>query len=318
MATSINDLFGQLLEFQYRGIGFPVVEFTTDLRQDLVIHKFIDRDGAHVEGVGRAPLQITARIPFLNGIDRAPNENWQRPLYPLTWRRFFAACADKTSGPLQHPELGTLTVKCEVAHTRWAGNVRTGVFVDCTWIETDDTGADLSEALIGPSPISNLSSATAGLDFQLATLNPALVPQPFVPPANDSFTDFMQSVRSVVDQFTILKKQGAGALDNIIYQAQAVEDSLDQATNLTVFNWPLYQAAELAKSAAYDLKASLLNKGSRQILFFTVQKDSTMAQLAAQLGQQVVDFIMLNPGFMQTPCIPSGSVVRYYATAAAA
>jgi len=233
---SVNDLFGRLLEFQYRGIGFPVVEFTTELRQDLVIHKFIDRDGAHVEATGRAPLQITARIPFLNGIEKGPNENWQRPLYPFGWKNFFAACADRTSGELQHPELGSLQVKCEMAHTRWSGSVRGGVFVDCSWIETDDTQVALTEALTGPSPIGYMALSAAELDNQLATLNPALVPQPYKPPF--SFGSIFASIRSTLDQYTILQKQFAGRLDNALYQVTAIEDSLNLAINANALNWP--------------------------------------------------------------------------------
>jgi DNA circularisation protein len=311
MPASVNDLFGQLLEFSWRGIPFPVVEFTTDMRQGQAVHKFADRDGAHVEATGREPLEITARIPFLNGLQTAANETWAQPLYPTQWRAFFAACADKTSGPLQHPELGTLTCKCQVAKMKWAGNVRTGIFVDASWIESDDTQADLTEALTGPSPIANLTTSCSDLDSLLPALNPALPPvNPFQPPTG--FGALLSAVRSSVDQFTIAEKQFAGRLANIIYQAQALENSLQFAQNATCFNWPLFQACEAAKSAAYDTQTSLLNKQSKTIAYYKVQKDSTIGQLAAALAQPVVDLMMLNSGIIGLQCIPQDFIVRYY------
>ena len=115
-----SQLFASLLEFRWRDVSFPTTEFTTELRQDLAIHKLVDRDGAFVEGTGRAPLQITARVACLNGLDAGPNEHWQRPLYPYTWRKLFEACADKSTGTLQHPELGPITTTAAMyAPTDW-------------------------------------------------------------------------------------------------------------------------------------------------------------------------------------------------------
>ena len=142
-----NDLFAQLLEFQWRGIRFPITETVLELRQDLAIHKLVDRDGASIEGTGRAPLQINVRVPFLNGLTRGRAELWESPLYPTAWRQVFAACADKSNGVVTHPELGDITCKCEVMSTRWSGDVRSGVFVNMTFLETDDDVLNLDLAL---------------------------------------------------------------------------------------------------------------------------------------------------------------------------
>ena len=70
MTQPAANLFPLLLGFAFRSIGFPCSETKLEVRQDLVIHKFADRDGAHDESTGRHPFQITARIPFINGLQR--------------------------------------------------------------------------------------------------------------------------------------------------------------------------------------------------------------------------------------------------------
>lgn len=308
--SNYNQIFAALLPMEWRDVEFPIVETELELVQDQTIHKFVDRDGAHVEGVGRAPLRITARIPFLVGLQQGPNEHWQKPLYPFTWRKFFAACADRTSGTLQHPELGDLNCKCEFAKTKWSGDVRTGVYVNASWIESDDSQTDLTQALENPSPLANLSASAADLDTQLAALDPSQFPQPYTPPF--SFSTIVSSTRGTIDSVTILQKQSAGQLDNAIYQAQSVKDAADRAANANAQNWPLYADANQIICAAYDLKASLLNKQTTGIGYYAVPKDSTIAQIAATLGSPVIDIVMLNTGFVAQPVVPKDSVVRYY------
>ena len=108
-AQSVQALFGELLPLQWKDVGIPYVDFKVTLRQDLAVHKFSDLDGADVEPTGRSPLEMTAKVPFLNNIARAPSETWSSgDLYPNQFRKFFAACVDRAPGYLQHPEFGPL------------------------------------------------------------------------------------------------------------------------------------------------------------------------------------------------------------------
>src|ERR1700722_318099 len=128
--TSVNDLFAKLLEYKWKGVSFPVEDTELEIRQDLVIHRYADRNGAYVEGTGRHPPQTPARIPFLNTIYPAASESWPPgALYPQQFRLFLQACLDPTSGTLQHPELGALNCKVDVARSTWSGKVRSGVIV---------------------------------------------------------------------------------------------------------------------------------------------------------------------------------------------
>jgi hypothetical protein len=306
-ATSTDSLFAGLLELSFKEVSFPYVRFKTRLRQDLAIHKFADRDGAHVEGMGRSPLEFSARIPMLNGLDAGANEHWQRPLYPFVRDNLLRVAVDKTSGVLQHPELGSITCKLETMEWELDAQTRSGVWVDVTWLETDDTGDDLAQDLAAPSPLAGAQAAANDLTFYATTIDPRVVPKPYVPPI--TFDDMMNSIRGVVDTPTLLQKQFAGRIDNFIYEANAMRDSLNASAN--ALNWPLLQVCERAKESGYSIKATQLTKG-RQILFYVTQKDSTLAQVAAHVGAPLDDVMKLNPAYMGQPVLASGSFVRYY------
>lgn len=311
VSTDVNDLFESLLAFTWRTVSFPVVHFETELRQDLVIHKFADRDSAHIEGCGRHPIQITAYIPELNGLARGQNETWYAPLYPDGWRALFAAFADRSSGPLQHPELGLITCKPSSLRTKWEANVRSGVYAEAVWIESDDTTTDLQSALSTPSPAAQVSASAADIDLQLSQIDPSVVPKPYVPPV--SFTDLANAVRGAVDQTTLLQKQYAGQLDNLIYEANALKASLDASSN--ALNWPLYQSIEALKASCYDLAQQLLTQ-NRTIGLYLLPKDATFAQIATMVSAPITDIIILNAQYMQFPVVSAGTMIRYYSSPA--
>jgi hypothetical protein len=320
---SVDDLFAQLKEFQWKGVSFPSVEDELEIRQDLVIHRFADRNGAYVEGTGRHPIQITARIPFLNHIYNATNETWpQGALYPYQWRLFILQCLEGTSGVLQHPELGPLNCKIDLAKTSWSGKVRGGVWVQATWVESDDTQADqLGVDLSAPSPIAQLTATADDLDENIQTLAAALGAQANPLPALEfTFSDLAASLVGVSDTTTILKKQYQGRIDNVLYQCDRVETSLSMAASnaaLGPLSWPLYQDCERQKDAAYTVQQQAAIAQKRPLNQTQLPKDATLAGAALYVGADITDFITLNYALVSTPVIPAGTTVLYYSQEAA-
>ena len=306
--SGADTLFGYLLEFQWRGIGVPTEKFTTEIRQDLVIHKFADRDGAHIESTGRHPFQITATIPFIVGINAGLAESWVAyPLYPDQFRKFFIACTDNTSGTLQHPELGPLTCKCESARFTWSAHRRGGVDVEASWIESDDTTGDLTAALSTASPLAGLTSSAADFDVQLAAPNFGAVPPPFVP--KFTFSSLVQSITADIDQFTVLAHQVTGQLNAMVYSAQQVTTALNLASN--ALQWPLQLSASKTIEAARTALTQVIAKG-KPVSKYTVLKDSTMGQLATSIPADIGDLINLNPTLLQSFTVPAQTVVNFY------
>ena len=311
-----SQLFAGLLELRWKDVSIPYTQLRTRLRQDLAIHKLTDRDGALVEGTGRAPLEITARLPLINGIKPSANEHWQLPLYPFTWRALFQVCSDKATGTLQHPELGDLTCKLETMDTVWDGNVAAGVFVDMAWIETDDTADQVNQSLQNnASPLANLAKFANDLGVAIASINPSIFPQPFEPPT--SFHDLARSVQAVFNIPTLLSNQYAGQIASIQYDCKNTIAAAKQAGQASSLNWPLLLSSYGMLSASYDVQATQLNSG-RPIGTTTIQKDMTLAQVANSIPAPVDQIMQLNPGYAGMVVIPKGSVIRFYAAKRAA
>lgn len=335
VSTDINALFGALLDFQWKGVSFPALQFHLVLRQDLAIQKYVDRDGAYIEGTGRAPLEIGATIPFYNGLTRGPNEQWTSPLYPDAWKAFFAASTDKASGTLQHPELGPLTCKLQSARTVWDGGRRSGVIVEAVWLESDDTNIELAARLADKSPLASLSAWGADLDSGLSSFVPPSIPQ--LPQPTASFASFMAGIRGAFDSVTMFQRSFAGKLDSITMQANALETSIQamQTSNAAIsqsFNnlgstlsqrqppvslyWPMLRACEGVKDSAREANAKLLASNRRPVSVYTTKKDATLSLLASVIPAVITDLMTLNRNLVAAPVIPAGTQVRYYATSA--
>lgn len=104
-----NDVFSKDLGFSWRAISVPLANIRIRLRQDLAEHKFSEKDGAEMEPTGRAPIEFTARIPFLNGAIPGSNEAWDPgTLYPGVLQKFLVAMFTKTKDVLSIRSLEAL------------------------------------------------------------------------------------------------------------------------------------------------------------------------------------------------------------------
>lgn len=298
-------VFEQLLEYAWRGISFPVAEMEVDLEQDHAEHRWPDRDGAHVEATGRAPLVFHARALFRNGIAPGKAEKWG-VLYPTTFRQFIVAAADRTSGPLQHPEFGTITCKLRSAKMRWEANKRDGCDVDCTWVETFDPTSDLASILAAPSPIASVLLFATDLDAQLTQITPPITQPAFEP----SFADAIRGIQAISDQASLLAKQTTGSVAHIQYRVQSLSDSIAALRDNTL--WPAQQSCQHLLASLNDIAKVIATPGGKRISQYLTPAPTTMAALAATLRQSISDLILLNPVLPSLPTVQANVIVRYY------
>lgn len=317
------DVLEQLLEFKWRDVSFPVSEFDTDLEQDLVQHKWPNRDGAHVEATGRAPLAFSAIIHFRNFILPGINETWNigtetsysignQPLYPTVFRAFFVAMATRSSGVLQHPEFGPIRCKPKSARCKWTSQRRDGCDVTASWIESlDDTVSEFQDILARPSPIAESQVASADVDSQIVEWNnPAVT-------ADSSSTSFSQDVAKILSTFdmaTIVSSQYGASLDALTNRTLTLLQRVEAANDITA--WPLISSCSRLQSSLYDVKLQLLTTG-RDIATFTPQEDTSVGALSVLTNTSATDLIVLNASLARAPRVPAGTVVRYYRSKAA-
>lgn len=302
------DLFASLLPMAWRGQQFPVTNFRTSLSQDLAEHRFSERDGAHLEATGRAPLIFSARILFRNGIKGGPNENLG-VLYPDGWRLFLKNAADKTSGTFQHPELGAYTCKLKSAETVWSADVRDGVDVDATWVESTDDNEDLTAALKRSSPITEVSLSAEELDDNFVTVAADLTEdeqKDFL----ESFTDAVNAIQSVADTASMVQRKIGGKFDALFYRCELLYESMSRAAS-PQRNWPAKRAANRMMAMLGDAQRDI-QRASRTVSIYVTPKQMTVATVAAVLSQSVNDIAILNPRLLSKPVISQGSRVRYY------
>jgi len=277
---------------------------------DLVEHKRPDQDGYHVESTGANNLVITATIPFRNNIRPAASEKWLgRTPYPELFRAFLAACVDTTTGPLMHPELGQLEVKCRNYHWRYDPNRRDGCDFDVEWVRTVDDG-DFLGAISEPSPVATAIALATQLDEQVVELFP---PPPELAEDPVSFSEMMRSLQAIPDTATLLSKQIGGIFHRVAAKLDRLEDAMARF-NATRW-WPIVDGMEHLRAAVFDLqrKFAVDHKAIRE---YQVRIPSTMAVLAQLLNNKIDDMIRLNRDKLEKPVIPAGARVKYYLVAA--
>jgi len=310
MAADINATFGQLLPSTWRDVGFPASDFVVELRHDLARHAFVDADGANLEGMGRAPLQFSFTIPFYNGTSPAKQETWGgQPLYPNRFRQFLEACQPRTTGFLQHPELGTLQAKTESVRVQWDANRRDGVLVHAVWIETIDDPDDI-DPLLGVSPIADAVATAQNLD-QIVHSNAELAAKiPKFPQYQPSLGDLIDKVQAAADSVGNLATRAQGAVNQIEYRVDSMRDAVDRLKN--AYTWPSSNAIERMAASVNDLRKQLFDS-KKKIGVFVTKADSTLAGVAGSIPTDLTGVMKLNPSLLASPVVARGTSVRYYA-----
>lgn len=302
-----DDLFAQLREWKWRDVSFPATKFRFRLRQDLVQHKYPDRDGAHIEGVGRAPYEFSCSIPFLNGVTPGKAETFG-VLYPTTFRQFLVAMADRSDGTLQHPELGLITAKPESIEVDWESGRRDGVMVEASWIESTDDPLESTAFVASSSPITTATLGSQDLDAQIVQITPPPPPDPAFQP---TFATAMRALQAVSDSITMTDQSIVGKIDQLTYRAQAFNASLDQARSC--LNWPVRQSIQRVIAGTLAMKGNLATQ-NKQIAKYVVPFDGTIGLVAMSSGSTVADLLVLNPDLAFNAVVPANTVVRIYAS----
>lgn len=311
-ANPVNVL-DNLREFKWKSISFPVSRVHVTLAHDLVEHKFWAQDGANVEATGRAPLIIGATIHFRNTLARGRQESWGF-LYPNTFRNFFAASADRTTGILEHPELGEINCKLRQAEITHTAERRDGVDVEASWVETRET-ENTKSAFTSTSPAVGATAAAIDLDANLTNYNLA-PPLPKTGVWVGGFAPTIRSLASVGDQVSLLSRQIGGQVASVNYRLNQMEAFFNSVRN--VQNTPIIQSIQRMRAATYNLQQKLLQK-QRETRIYVVPVTKTLASIVVDLtGNTISDLVKLNPSLVGFATVPRGTAVRYYAPKLAA
>ncbi len=296
-----------LLECKWKDMSFPITNLHTELKQDVVEHKYPDRDGAHVESTGRSPLKITCQALFYNNVSRGKGETWNfGTMFPTSYIQFIELCKDRSVGTLQHPFLGSFDAKLVSMVTELDAMRRDGVIVNLEWVETikietfDENTISIATTVI--SDAQEVEDAFADLP-DVADVS-ALKKEKGI-----SFLDAIDSLKAFIDSTTLIGLKALAQIDKIMYHINNLMFSIERIDNVLFAN--LKSKLQALKAALNDTKA-FLNKKLGEIRFYIVPRDTTMGQLSAKLNNKIVDLIKLNPTICTKPTIKAFTPVKYY------
>lgn len=298
----------KLLECKFRGISFPIQDLETQIDHDLVEHKYPDRDGAHIESMGRNPIKVSAKALFYNNISKGTGESWTYgDLFPNTYLRFIDAIKDKSVAELQHPILGTFDAKVISTKTSLEAGRRDGVTVDVSWIETIKF-----ENFNTKEKKFNLNSEAKALDDQLSADKQFIISKGEKVPNNLSFSSFVDSIRAVIDTSILTGQRALSTIDRALYHINNLFASVIRINSVLLAN--LKSKIEALKSSLISTKQTL-NVKFNSTSIFIAPKDTTLSALAAGLKNSIVDIIKLNSNLASKPIIVRGTAIRYYKVA---
>lgn len=304
MASKIN-IGRSLLIPAFRGIEFIPTTWDFSFDQGQAQHLYPDRDAGFIEGTGRNPSKHQFTALFRNGIAGETDV-----LFPTRWQKFVAACADRTTGTLNHPTLGNLQVKCSSCSTKWDPNRADGVDVDVSFIETSSE-EESNEIFNKASPMAAALAGASSLDDAVADVSPA----PTYPDSlSPSALETMKGLSGSVDQF----KRGIGnigaAIDTTLGGLQEFAETLSTVGELGSDPNIAKALRSLSRcsDALLSLSLTVTSKG-KPITQATVQNDSAADAVAAFFGMGLDDFLRLNPRAASKPRLARNTTVFVFA-----
>lgn len=296
--------FAKLLPFKWRDKHYPLNDIELTLAHDLVVHKYHGVDGARIDDVGVDPLRIRATIPIGNSIFPGPQEKWTAgDLYPTALRQFIIDFAKKTTGLMQHPEFGEIACKPETMSFKHSGAQQDSTSIQASWVETIDDDVISNSNIWTDVAGAGISSGSPDLDVDYRKLAPTL------PTLKDDLASIGRKVRSLLDAAFVASYRAAGVANEIIYQTQAIQRSVDRL--MTPETWPVTRFLQSAMSTAYDARQTIL--ANRGIGIYVVPGDTTLAAVSRSLpgDPEFGEVIRMNPNLVRSPLVEKGTSVRY-------
>lgn len=299
-----------LLECKWKSISFPITSLRTDLKQDLVEHRYPDRDGAHVESTGRAPLHVSAKALFYNNISPGTGETWKfGNLFPIAYKQFIEVCKDRGVGTLQHPFLGSFDAKLVSMETELDSSRRDGVIVSLEWVET--IKIETFEEMVTVEKAAVSTKAQEVVD----AFNEVPKGIPIDRSILENKMDLLEAIdklKAIIDSATLIGMKALGQIDRIMYHLNNLMFSINRVNDVLLANLKgKIEALRATLNAMRSQQQSNLAKTLGDMRFYIVPKDTTIGFLAAALNNSVIDLIKLNPQIASQPVIKRLTPIRY-------
>jgi hypothetical protein len=300
----MTDLLGQLQRASWRQIEFPVMG-TRDFgfQHEQSEHRFIFRDLALIESLGRKNPTYKYVIPFREDIARGPWVN----LYTVVYPDFLDACQDRDRGVLVDPAHGALPAKCVSFREILTVDRRDGVDVEVEFIHApaeNDSAQDRGTVIRSLEGARGMAGA---FDREVKKIPFKQEPSP---KATISPLDAISAITSQVE--VGLNKVSASFAD-AAFRAEKATASIERLKDPT--NQPAIQQAARLRSALVAFEETTDPTGARPLGRISNATDKTISAVAAKLGMSIQELVRLNPFLARTPLVRAGTSLRVFADA---
>jgi hypothetical protein len=289
-----DDELSKLQKFSFRGILLPLSSRQVSFESDTIRHVYQYKDDEIVEGIGTRNLVFRYTIPFREALRSLYSD-----LYTKIFSGFFAACRDRTEGPLVDPKLGKVNAKFLRFTSTTNVNQRDGEDVQVEFVQAPSLAGEEIVALDSPASLAVAAVST------LALLPPELE-------TPDIGIDFLTAIANVGASIQQEASFIAAQLEGVVAKAEAIEDQLVALADPT--EWQAIRNVRSLQGRARDLAERVVS--GRDIIQLVTTAPQTIASLAAITGMDPQDVMQLNPSTAKTPTIPPGTVVKYFKEAA--
>lgn len=297
----MTDILIQLQRASWRGIEFPVASRDYGFQQEQSETKFIFRDEALIESLGRKNPTWRYTIPFREDIARGPWVN----LFTVVYPKFLAACEDRTRAELIDPVHGFKPAKCVSLRETLTPARRDGIDVEVEFIHAPPEKPDTAVRV--PKTIQGATGMAGAFDKALAKVN-----KQFQLPPPEPKNSVLDAVSSVTDQVAVGIDKVTATLADADFRVEKSVASLENLKSASVA--PTMLQAKRLQFALLRLEAETDPTGTKPLGKLSTTVDYSVAALAMKLGMTIQDLVRLNRFLARTPLVKAGTELRVFAT----
>ncbi len=298
----MSDILRQLRPASWREISFPVISRDFGFQHEQSEYRYLFRDEQLVESLGRKNPTYRYTIPFREDIARGPWVN----LFTVVYPQFFAACQDRTRGPLVDPIHGGVPVKCSALGDVVTLGKRDGIDVEVDFIHAP---ADAETATIGPQlrGIEGARGMAGALDreIQKIVFPLDLPPEPTISP--------LDAVSAVTSQIDVGVNRVSAAFGDAAFKIEKATASIKRLKDPTT--QPVLQQAARLRNSLLEFEETVDPIGARPLRRITNTVDRPISALASLLGMGTRELVRLNPVLARSPLVRAGTSLRIFADA---
>lgn len=270
-----------------------------DFEHSLPVRQYPYVDGDGHDHTGRRSATMPVQLLFWNTLVL---EQPGMVLFPTVFNEWLTRILDGSAGNLEHPIFGNRRARVARGSVQLVPDVRDGVTVDVTFIETlDDPEQQI--AFTGP----DVSATAAAIAAQAACDEAGIAYPDGTPDEPDLLTAARAAIASAESRITAAE----GKINQVQGKVMRMVDDAERLNNHAMY--AAYDNLVTLYASLNDLKSRLPGRIQRAVGEGVTQSATSIDGLARRHGNTVEEMMNLNPQLLAEPVIQRGTPYKYFA-----